>query len=325
MVSRIFDVGTVSVAAGSTTVTGGGNPLWLTNGIKAWCPLQITGYFPVQIKEVVDEDTIELVAPWPGADVAGAGYVITDTSIESFAAPAVAQSVVRLAEDLAVEGTYVFVRSGLDAPPVWRGDEGQTARQPSTSKEWYKEGGAWRYVGEYSNIAFSTVEWNAETTYGPRTVQPHAGKLWISKRGNVGIEPGTSLDDWVVFYPFPTQSSFTVILDSGGSEIAAGSEIDVPPLGVNAIITGVSMRADGVGSVVLDIRKRAFAAGVPRPEDSICASTKPTLATARDYADAILTGWTKNISTSEALQLVVESCAGITRLAITFRTDRIFN
>lgn len=323
MVSRIFDVGTVSVAAGSTTVTGVGNPLWRTNGIKAWCPLQITGYFPVQIKEVVDEDTIELVAPWPGADVAGAGYVITDTSIESFAAPAVAQSVVKLAEDLAIEGTYVFVRSGLDAPPTWRGDEGQYARQPSSSKEWYKEGGVWHFKGVYGDFSFSTDSWAIDQTYTARTVVPHEGKLWIAKRSSTGVVPGSSDADWSVFYPFPTQSSMTVVLDTGGSEIAAGSAIDIP-VGVKSIIRRVRMRADGIGSIVLDIRRKTFADGVPEAGDSICGSAKPRLTNARDYVDTTLTGWSPQLADDDGLRLVVESCTSLTRLSVTLYTDRIF-
>ncbi|MFT3942067.1 hypothetical protein [Rhodopseudomonas sp.] len=323
MVSRIFDVGTVSVDAGSTTVTGGGNPLWRTNGIKAWCPLQITGYFPVQIKEVVDEDTIELVAPWPGGDVAGATYVITDTSIESFAAPAVAQSVVKLAEDLAMEGTYVFVRSGLDAPPAWRGDEGQYARQPSSSKEWYKESGIWHYRGVYGNFAFSTDAWSNDTAYTERTVVPHAGKLWISKRASTGIEPGTSVADWSLFYPFPTQSSLTVSFDSGGSEIAAGSAFDVP-VGVKSIIRKLRLRADGIGSAVIDIRRKTFSDGLPAAADSICGTAKPHLINARDYSDTTLTGWSPDLSDDDALRFVVESCSGLTRLTLTLYTDRIF-
>lgn len=320
--NRSYKIGTASVLNGQTTVTFTGGTA-LTSNAKAWDNLTFYGHFPVEIESIDAEDALTLAAPWPGPTIVQGAYVITNTGINSFAAPQVARDVIAIAEALGTEGYYRYVRPDLTVPDPRKGDEGQYARQPNTGKEWVKQGALWTFTGVYGNFSFATSDWDAETAYGARTIVPHQGKLWVSKRASTGVEPGSSSNDWDVFYPFPTQSSLTVVFDTGGSEIAAGSAIDIP-VGVKSIIRRVRMRADGVGSIVLDIRRKAFAAGLPAAGDSICGSAKPHLTDARDYVDAALTGWSPQLNDDDGLRLVVESCTGLTRLSVTLYTDRIF-
>jgi len=318
----IYKIGKVSVAHGSTAVAFSGGPLLLSNA-KAWDRLTVVGHYPVEIASVDSDSALTLAAPWPAGDIVSGDYIITNTGLNSFAAPQVARDVVAISQALNSEGYYRHVRDGLDAPDPRKGDDGDYARQSSTSKEWYKEGGVWIFVGVYGNFAFATDPWSSVTAYSARTVVPHQGKLWVSSRASTGVPPGSSAADWSVFYPFPTQSSLTIVFDAGGSEIAAGSAFDVP-VGVRSIIRRIRMRADGIGSLVLDIRKRAFADGIPAPSDSICGAAKPRLISSRDYVDATLTGWATEIDDDDALRIVVESCTGLTRLSVTLYTDRIF-
>jgi hypothetical protein len=315
-----YAIGTVSVINGSTIVTGSG-VIWSGYNARPGDTIVIAGQAAF-VDDVTDDNHL-VIPEWPGADLTGTSYAIYKSSPLRFAGGDVMLDVQKLVAAWNAIGFFVYVPAGATEPDPSLGEEGQSARQPSTSKEWYKEGGVWNYTGVYANISFSEDPWSSETAYGARTVLPHSGKLWIARRNNTGVEPGTSAADWGVFYPFPTQSSVTVFLDSGGSEIADGKVLDLP-VGVASIIRRVTLRADGVGDIIIDIRKKAFASGLPGPGDSICGSSKPTLSAARDYLDSALTGWAKELSDTDALQFVVESCSGLTSVSVTLHTDRIF-
>ncbi|MFC0243688.1 hypothetical protein [Rhodopseudomonas telluris] len=314
-----YAVGTVSIANGATSVVGTGT-VWSGVAARAGDILVVAGHI-TEIVDVVD-GTHLTIPEWPWGSQSDASYVIIQKSPLRFAGGQAMADVSKLLALLNDAEPYYNVPADATEPDVSLGEDGQKARQRSTGKEWEKVDGAWVLTGIYANMSW-VDGWDAEAFYGVRTVLTHLGKLWISKRENTGVEPGSSAADWAVFYPFPVQSSMTVVFDAGGSEIAAGSAIDIP-VGVMSIIRRVRMRADGIGSLVLDIRRKAFADGVPGAGDSICGSAKPHLTNARDYVDATLTGWSPQLDDDDGLRLVVESCAGLTRLSVTLYTDRIF-
>ncbi|WBU27601.1 hypothetical protein OOZ54_12940 [Rhodopseudomonas palustris] len=315
-----YSTGTVSVASGGTSVVGSGT-IW--SGVNARAgDLFVADRFAALITDVVDAEHLK-ITPWGGVDLAGGSYAIYKWSPLRFAGGQAMADVSRLLALLNEAGPYYIIGDDETSPDPSIGEEGQFARQPSTGKEWLKRDGAWEFQGTYGNISWEEV-WSSTKEYGLRTVIPHNGKLWIAKRANKNVEPGTSPDDWVVFYPFPTESSLTITFDSDGREIAGGSTFDMP-VGVKSIIRKLRLRADGVGSALIDIRRKAFADGVPTVDDSICGSAKPHLTSARDYEDATLAGWSTAIDDDDALRFVVESCSGITRITLTLYTDRVFS
>lgn len=315
-----YATGTVSVAEGGTTVVGTGT-IWSGVNARAGDLLVVAGEPAALITDVVDVTHLT-ITPWAGADQSGSSYAIYKCSPLRYAGGQAMADVSKLLAVLNDAGPYYNIGPDEAEPDPSIGEDGNFARQRSTGKEWEKVDGAWELRGVYANLSW-VDRWSADTLYGERTVLPHVGKLWIAKRSNTGVEPGTSSADWDVFYPFPTQSSLTVVFDAGGSEIAAGSAFDMP-VGVTSIIRKLRLRADGVGSAVVDIRRKAFASGLPVEADSICGEAKPQLTNARDYSDATLTGWSPALDDDDALRFVVESCSGLTRLTLTLYTDRIF-
>jgi hypothetical protein len=72
-------------------------------------------------------------------------------------------------------------------------------------------------------------------------------------------------------------------------------------------IQSVTLAADVSGSCVVDVKKSTFA-NFPTTA-SICASAKPTLATAQKMEDVTLTGWTKTITAGDMLEFNLDSVA----------------
>jgi hypothetical protein len=109
--------------------------------------------------------------------------------------------------------------------------------------------------------------------------------------------------------------SVGVTFDGGGSAITALSKADirVPYAGT---ITAVTMLADQVGSIVVDIWKDTYAAFPPTGADSITAAAKPTITADDQSVDTTLVGWTTAITANDCLRFNVDSCATITRCTL---------
>jgi hypothetical protein len=106
------------------------------------------------------------------------------------------------------------------------------------------------------------------------------------------------------------------VLDEGGTVLTPGLKgwIAVP---FAATIVGVTLLADVSGSIVVDVWKDSYANYPPTVADSICASAKPTLASAIKSQDPTLTGWTTSITGGDVLAFHVDSAATVTRVAIS--------
>lgn len=106
-----------------------------------------------------------------------------------------------------------------------------------------------------------------------------------------------------------------VTFDGSGSPITALSKADVrvPYAGT---ITAVTMLADQVGSMVIDIWKDTYAAFPPTGADSITAAAKPTITADDQSVDTTLVGWTTAITANDCLRFNVDSCATITRCTL---------
>jgi hypothetical protein len=144
----------------------------------------------------------------------------------------------------------------------------------------------------------------------PSSYTGHAGK---SVRVNSGEN---SLEFWD-----DTITAITFIIDGGGSAITTGQKghLEIP---FDCEIQRVTLLADQVGSIVIDIWKDTYANFPPTSADSICGGNKPTISSAQKYQDSTLTGWTKTINAGDILAFNVDSVSTITRLTIALKVKK---
>jgi hypothetical protein len=135
-----YSTGTVSVAAGGTTVTGSGT-IWSGTNVKPGDILQI-GNFQSVISDVTDTTHL-VIPPWGGGAQSAVAYKIWQVSPQRFAGATAMQTVNDLVAALNVSGFFWFVATGATAPDPSYGNDGQYAFQPSTGAYWLKSGGVW--------------------------------------------------------------------------------------------------------------------------------------------------------------------------------------
>lgn len=107
----------------------------------------------------------------------------------------------------------------------------------------------------------------------------------------------------------------TYVVDGGGSVIPTGivGDLYIP---FNCNIYAVTLLADQVGSVVVDIWRDLLTNYPPTIADSIVALAPPTLTSADNSQDTVLTGWTRQIAANSTLRFNINSVTAITRLTI---------
>lgn len=118
----------------------------------------------------------------------------------------------------------------------------------------------------------------------------------------------------------PTGFGYTI--DGGGAVLRtgiAGTGLIAP---CNGTITAVTVVADVVGSMVIDIWKTTYAGFPPSVANTITASAKPTLDSAQKYTDSTLTGWTKTINAGDVIYFNVDSCSTITAATVVLTVTR---
>ena len=137
----IYSTGTVSVAAGGTTVTGAG-VMWTGVNVKQGDFISINGSAAVLITEVTDAANLQ-IAPWQGAAQSNAPYLIYQNYVGRVVGVAAAEDVGVMLEKLHTDGLPFIVGSDETVPDPSYGDEGQLAFRPSTGEWWVKQGGVW--------------------------------------------------------------------------------------------------------------------------------------------------------------------------------------
>jgi hypothetical protein len=108
------------------------------------------------------------------------------------------------------------------------------------------------------------------------------------------------------------------IIDGGGSVITTGEKGQVE-LPFAMAITGWTILADQVGSIVVDVWKDTYANYPPTNADSIAGTEKPTLSSAQNNQDLSLTTWTTDVATGDILAFEVESATTVTRVTVALR------
>jgi hypothetical protein len=163
MATQTYTTGTVSVSDGGTVVTGIGT-IWSGTNVKAGDTIYINNVLPgVDVSEVTDTTHLVIPAPWAGGNKVSVPYTIVQNFPSRVVGVEAAKDVSTLVAALNKDGFIWFVGSTETDPDPSRGDEGQYAEQPSTTKRWIKTGGLWVYLGmqaalfsRYDLISFDT-------------------------------------------------------------------------------------------------------------------------------------------------------------------------
>lgn len=112
------------------------------------------------------------------------------------------------------------------------------------------------------------------------------------------------------------------IIDGGGSAITTGIKGDVRLPFAGTIISAALSASRESGSIVIDIWKDTTTNYPPTVADTITASAKPTLSSARNSLDAVLTGWTKTFAVGDYLMFKVDSITTLTIVTLTLVVRR---
>ncbi|MGY4411958.1 hypothetical protein ACVWW4_003694 [Bradyrhizobium sp. LB7.1] len=173
-----YSTGTVSVAAGATTVTGVGL-IWSAGSAKPGDIFQI-GNFQSVISDVTDATHL-VIPPWGGGAQTGVAYKIWQVSPQRFAGAEAQSTVNRLVIALNAREIPVVVSADETVPDPSLGEEDQTAIQPTTGKVWVMTGGVWTYLGIYRGFNL-TGAYNGATVYSIGDVMTDAGSsyVWIN-------------------------------------------------------------------------------------------------------------------------------------------------
>jgi hypothetical protein len=134
------------------------------------------------------------------------------------------------------------------------------------------------------------------------------------------------------------------VLKSGGAAAVGAYADDVAAVGVTidgagvAITTGVkgyitvpfsgtivqaTLVGDVTGSIVIDVWKLAFStSALPTVANTITASAKPTLSSAKGSQDSTLTGWTTSVSAGDTFGFNVDSCTTTTKATLVLKIKK---
>lgn len=110
--------------------------------------------------------------------------------------------------------------------------------------------------------------------------------------------------------------SFGLVIDGGGNPIVSGIVGDVI-IPVNMTITGWTLVADQVGSIVIDLWKDTYANFPPTVLDTITGSEKPTLSSVNKNQDLTLTTWTTAVTAGDIVRFNVDSASTVTRITLS--------
>lgn len=126
--ATLYNTGTISVGAGSTTVTGSGTA-WNTSGTQAGDDFRAAGLI-VPIASVNSATSITLARPWPGAALSAANYDIRqiDDGLRDLAA----SNQMRQALGSGTLTSLAALASGANQAPYWTG-AGVMATTPITA------------------------------------------------------------------------------------------------------------------------------------------------------------------------------------------------
>ncbi len=121
---------------------------------------------------------------------------------------------------------------------------------------------------------------------------------------------------------FDTRFVITHEHDGGGDVPSTGTKGAGVTIPWNFEIIGWYLMGNSTGSLVLDIKSKAFASNDP-PTVSITASAKPTLSSSAQETSTTLTGWTKQFTGPMALKFSIVSITTITAYTLILYCRKI--
>lgn len=113
-----------------------------------------------------------------------------------------------------------------------------------------------------------------------------------------------------------------ILIDGGGSTITSGIKgwVAIP---FACTINQLTMLADQIGSIVIDIWKDTYGNYPPTDADSITALAVPTISSAIKSQDSVLTGWNTSILDGDILYFNVDSATTIQKVLVSLKVTKI--
>ena len=117
------------------------------------------------------------------------------------------------------------------------------------------------------------------------------------------------------------KAALVFLVDGGGEAITSGVKgyLRVP---FNCTIERVTLAADQVGSIQVDIWKSTYAAFPPTDAGSIAGGNEPVITGSNKGEDASLTGWSTNLNEGDILAFNVDNAVGIARVTISLQVRK---
>jgi hypothetical protein len=110
-----------------------------------------------------------------------------------------------------------------------------------------------------------------------------------------------------------------ITFDGGGSAIA-GTPLAWFVCAFAGTISGYTLLADQVGSIVIAVKKATYAA-FPTFTSITGSGAKPTLASAQKSQDLVLTGWSLAVAAGDILQFQISSSSTVQHVQLALMID----
>jgi hypothetical protein len=119
----------------------------------------------------------------------------------------------------------------------------------------------------------------------------------------------------------PAKAALVFLIDGGGEAITTGVKgyLRVP---FNCVIERVTLAADQVGSIQVDIWKSTYAAFPPTDAGSITGGNESEITGSNKGEDSSLTGWSTALNEGDILAFNVDSATGIARVTISLQVRK---
>lgn len=175
--------------------------------------------------------------------------------------------------------------------------------------------------GDPGGVTAWTGQWATSTGYAEGEAVSHNGSAYVAVQGHTSgaaSEPGVGVDwedFWMPLVETELHSSIVYAIDGFGGQLVPGPQpaIRVP---YDCTIESVTLLADRIGSVVIDIWKDSYANYPPTDADSITGASPPTITTAVKSEDTTLSGWTTSLLAGDTLIFNVDSVSLIRQLSV---------
>lgn len=289
MTIPVYNTGTVSVAANGTVVFGGGTTIW-ANNVREGDWIVIDGQAITMVLQVTDDDHL-VIPEWKFGAKTTVTYAIYQNYSARDDANAIAKDVGKFVAAFNKEGFIWFVGPGETEPDPSNGDEGQWAYQPSTGKQWHKEGGAWVFDGLFKTFG-TPAPYDNDKTYSLNEVATSNGSsyVWINSTPGAGHAP-------------PNATYWAMLAERG--PVGPGATVEIGTVATGA--PGTSASVTNVGTDTEAIFNFTIPRGSPGAGDVSSVNNLSELSNKRAALDNIST---KGADVASATVINLEGATG---------------